>query len=114
MKKAIIEAEASLVTFIQIWEVHSAENQSKWLAIMHRRIALLTEQPGFVSTNLHASVDGKRTAVYAQWTSEELLAQAVSLPEAKQAHEEMAQYGAADGALYRVDRVYLPKERTKG
>ena len=114
MKKAVIEAEASLVTFIQIWEVHSAENQNKWLEIMHRRIALLTEQTGFVSMNLHVSIDGKRTAVYAQWTTEELLSKAVNLPEAKQAHNEMAQYGAAAGALYRVDRVYLPNERTKG
>jgi Antibiotic biosynthesis monooxygenase len=67
MHDAIISADSGNITFIQIWRVSSEDDQERLLKIMHSRVGLLTKQPGFISMSLHASVDGKQTATYAQW-----------------------------------------------
>jgi heme-degrading monooxygenase HmoA len=105
---AVISANPGHVTYVQIWRVSSAEHQERWLETMHGHIGLLTGQPGFLSMSLHASLDGKQTAVYAQWADETSMIAAISLPEAKRSHDDMTRWGTSDGSVYRVDSVYLP------
>jgi pimeloyl-ACP methyl ester carboxylesterase/heme-degrading monooxygenase HmoA len=106
--KAVISTETSFITFVQTWTTSSPENQERWLSTMHRRIGALTGKPGFVSMTLHRSDEGKKIAVYAQWRSEAELVAAVGSPEAKAGHDELAQWGTSEGALYRVADVYGP------
>ena len=108
MQDATISVTVGQVTFVQVWRMSSEDHQQRWLETMHKRIGLLTKQPGFVSMTLHASLDGRQTAVYAQWTDEAALTAAVSLPEAKRSHDEMARWGTSEGSIYKVDSVYLP------
>lgn len=111
--QALISVVPGSVTYVQIWRMSSTQNQRRWLETMHNRIGLLTVQPGFLSMSLHTSLDGKQTAVYAQWANEAALTAAISLPEAKQSHDEMAKWGTPDGSLYRVESVYLPASTNK-
>jgi pimeloyl-ACP methyl ester carboxylesterase/heme-degrading monooxygenase HmoA len=106
--RAVISAASGIVTYVQVWRMSATGNQQRWLETMHSRIGLLTRQPGFLSMSLHASLDGKQTAVYAQWQNETSLTAAVNLPEAKRSHDEMARWGTPDGSLYGVDSVFLP------
>ena len=105
---ALIRAGEDGVTFVQIWEVGGPEAQQRWLAVMHESIHILQRQPGFVTMNLHTSIDGDRIAVYAQWASRETLEAAISDPAAIAAHDRMAKIGSSDGSLYTVESVYGP------
>jgi heme-degrading monooxygenase HmoA len=113
MRDAIISAEPGHMTFVQIWRVSSEDHQRRLLETMHSRVGFLTKQPGFISMTLHASLDGKQTATYAQWTDEASFMEAIGLPEAKRNHDEMTQWGTSEGTLYRVDSVYLPDAISK-
>ena len=106
--QAVISAESGVITFVQIWRMKSKAHQERWLETMHSRIGILTRQPGFLSMSLHTSLNGDRTAVYAQWINESALNAAINLPEAKLSHDEMARWGESDGLIYRVESVYLP------
>ena len=108
MDGATISADSGHITFVQIWRVSSEDHQQRLLETMHIRVGLLTKQPGFISMTLHASLDGRQTATYAQWADESSFAEALSLPEAKRSHDEMTRWGTSEGSLYRVDSVYLP------
>jgi heme-degrading monooxygenase HmoA len=110
MHDAIISADSGHITFVQIWRVSSEDHQRRLLETMHSRVGLLTKQAGFISMTLHASLDGKQTATYAQWADEASFTEAINLPEAKRSHDEMTRWGTAEGTLYRVDSMYLPGE----
>lgn len=105
--QALISVIPGSVTYVQIWRMNSVEHQQRWLETMHSRIGLLTVQPGFISMTLHTSLDGRQTAVYAQWSDEASLTAAISLSEAKSSHDEMAKWGTPEGSLDRVESVYL-------
>jgi heme-degrading monooxygenase HmoA len=54
------------------------ERQSELVAALHEATtAIFAALPGFISANLHASLDGTRVINYAQWASEELYQQAL-------------------------------------
>jgi heme-degrading monooxygenase HmoA len=108
MRDAIISSDSGHITFVQIWRISSAEHQQRLLETMHGSVGLLTKQPGFVSMSLHASLDGKQIATYAQWVDEESFTKATSLPDAKRSHDEMTRWETAEGTLYRIDSMYLP------
>jgi len=100
------------VTFVQIWEVGSAEKQDAWLEMMRERVGALTDKPGFGYMAAHTSQDGKRVAVYANWRDQASLEAGVNTEEAKAGHQALRKHGTPDGAVYRVSDVYLP-DRTK-
>jgi quinol monooxygenase YgiN len=105
---ALIRAGDDGVTFVQIWDVGGPEAQQRWLAVMHESIHILQRKPGFVTMNLHTSIDGNRIAVYAQWASAETLEAAISDPAAIAAHDRMAKIGSSDGSLYTIESVCGP------
>lgn len=96
------------ITFIQVWEVGTPEHQLGWLAAMRENVGALTGKPGFAYLGTHKSDDGKRIAVYAQWSDRASLDAAVSTPEAKAGHQAMRTHGAPDGTVYQVVDVFLP------
>jgi pimeloyl-ACP methyl ester carboxylesterase/heme-degrading monooxygenase HmoA len=98
------------VTFIQLWRIHSVEEQRAWLDAMHRNIHLLQVQPGYQSMSLHPSLDGRNVIVYAQWDSGEALKAAVEQPEVKAARNELDSHGEPEGTIYAIDSVYLSDE----
>jgi pimeloyl-ACP methyl ester carboxylesterase/heme-degrading monooxygenase HmoA len=95
--------------FLQTWLTSSRDNQDGWLATMRKRVGALTRSPGFISMSVHRADDGKRIVVSARWRSEPEFLAAVSSPEAKAGHDELAKWGTTDGgALYKVANVYGP------
>jgi pimeloyl-ACP methyl ester carboxylesterase/heme-degrading monooxygenase HmoA len=103
-----ISPSFSGTTFIQLWRMHSVEQQRAWLDAMHRNIHLLQVRPGYRYMSLHPSLDGRNVIVYAQWDSEEVLNAAVKRPEVKAARDELDRHGEPDGAIYTIDYVAIP------
>lgn len=65
------------ITFVEA----EPENQDQALSVMKQRAEFMSRQPGFVSINLHRSLDGRRIVNYVQWESRDLLQRAHQSPE---------------------------------
>lgn len=66
----IISPEANLVTVINKFSV-DPKNQKKLLEQLDDLRAVVEKLPGFISANVHRSLDGTRVVSYAQWNTKE-------------------------------------------
>jgi quinol monooxygenase YgiN len=67
---AILSLDNNLTTVIIIFTV-KPEQQQELINTIKEFLATVKTQPGFVSANLHKSLDGVKVANYAQWDSME-------------------------------------------
>ncbi|MEM8808810.1 MAG: antibiotic biosynthesis monooxygenase family protein [Cyanobacteria bacterium P01_G01_bin.38] len=79
---ATLDLENQLVTVIVLFKVKEGQ-QAALLEQIKKVLAIAKQQPGFVSSNLHRSLDGLKVANYAQWESETALEHFRQLPEAQ-------------------------------
>ena len=69
--KSVIDPAAETVTLINVFTV-APERADELLDLLDRATEqVMRQRPGFVSANLHRSLDGTRVANYAQWESEQ-------------------------------------------
>jgi hypothetical protein len=108
MSQLTVSAEASTLTFIQLWTFPSQENQKQFILTMKEQFEIIMRTPGFVAMALHPSLDGKYAIVYAQWQSQDAYESGMNDARAKQGHGALAQWGESSGNLYQVDTVFLP------
>ena len=87
------------VILIQVWEVGTSEHQQGWLTTMRENVSALTGKSGFRSLRTHASDDGKRVAVYAQWRDRASLEAAIATPETAVGSETLCNTQTAVAAL---------------
>ncbi|MEO1446257.1 MAG: antibiotic biosynthesis monooxygenase family protein, partial [Cyanobacteria bacterium J06635_11] len=79
---ATLDLENQLVTVIVLFKVKAGQ-QAALLEQIKQVLAIAKQQPGFVSSNLHRSLDGLKVANYAQWESETALEHFRQLSEAQ-------------------------------
>jgi heme-degrading monooxygenase HmoA len=60
-----------VVTLINVFTVAPEDQQRLVDVLVEATQAVMRKQPGFVSANIHKSLDGTRVANYAQWRSRE-------------------------------------------
>jgi heme-degrading monooxygenase HmoA len=60
-----------VVTLINVFTVAPEDQQRLVDVLVEATQAVMRTQPGFVSANIHKSLDGTRVANYAQWRSKE-------------------------------------------
>ena len=78
-----ISKEQTLTTLINVFEVEP-KNQQKLIDILVKATEeTMSKFPGFISANIHRSLDGTRVVNYAQWRRREDLENAVQSPEAQ-------------------------------
>ena len=107
--RSVADGREDSIVFIQTWDVGTADRQQAWLGAMRQRVGALTGKPGFEQLRTHASLDGRRIVVYAQWGDPASVDAAASSPEAKAGHQALREHGTPDGALYRLANVYWPE-----
>ncbi len=66
----IISQDSNLVTVINKFSVEP-ENQKKLVKLLDDLREVVEKLPGFISANVHRSLDGTRVVSYAQWNSTE-------------------------------------------
>ena len=71
------DGSVTQITFIE----PNPGQQDEALAVMAERAAFMARQPGFISIQLHRSLDGKRIINYIQWRNLALLHAAHESPE---------------------------------
>ncbi|MFS2034768.1 antibiotic biosynthesis monooxygenase family protein [Polaromonas sp. CT11-55] len=76
-----INPEAKLTTLVNVFSV-SPENLDRLVALLKEGTdAWISKVPGFVSSSLHTSRDGKRVIIYGQWRSADAIATMRQHPE---------------------------------
>ena len=65
----VIDSDADCITLINTFVVRP-ENQDELIGVLEEATdRVMRFRPGFVSANIHRSLDGKRVVNYAQWRS---------------------------------------------
>ena len=78
-----ISTNNELATVIVIFNVEP-EKQQELLDTVAEFVKTVKQQPGFVSANLHKSLDGLKVANYAQWKTKEDFENFIQNPEIKE------------------------------
>jgi quinol monooxygenase YgiN len=66
-----ISKDNDVVTLINVFTVRSEHQQRLVDVLVNATQTVMRKQPGFVSANIHRSLDGTRVTNYAQWQSPE-------------------------------------------
>ena len=66
-----ISAEQDVVTLMNVFTVAPEDQQRLLDLLIEAAEEVMNELPGFVSANLHKSLDGTKVTNYAQWRSRE-------------------------------------------
>ena len=79
---AQITPDAGVVTLINVFTVKPEDQRALLDLLAEATESVMNRQPGFVSANLHTSLDGTRVVNYAQWQSKEAFERMLNDPEA--------------------------------
>jgi quinol monooxygenase YgiN len=102
---AVISKTNEVVTLINVFTVEP-QNQQKLVDLLTEATeAVMRHLPGFVSANIHKSLDGVRVANYAQWKSREHFEAMLKNPTALPHMEAIMQLAKFDAHLYEVSFV---------
>ncbi len=77
-----ISKDDDLVTLINVFTVAPEDQQRLVDVLVDATQAVMRKQPGFISANIHRSLDGSRVTNYAQWRSREAFEAMFGTPQA--------------------------------
>lgn len=97
-----ISKEATLVTLINVFTVEPENQQRLVDMLVEATEKTMKNIPGFISANIHKSLDGVRVTNYAQWRSREDFEAMLKNPEALSHMEPILEIASNDGHLYEV------------
>ncbi len=101
-----IRTDAPVITLINVFTV-APENQQRLLDVLSEATErVIRSRPGFVSANLHRSLDGTSVVNYAQWRSREDFEAMLQDPAARPHLQEAAQLATFEPHLYEVAFVH--------
>jgi quinol monooxygenase YgiN len=106
MGTTTIAADADVVTLINVFTV-APERADALLELLDEATEqVMRHRDGFVSANLHRSLDGRHVANYAQWSSAEAYQAMLADPVAREHMAAAAAMAEFAPALYRVASVH--------
>lgn len=103
------DEDVSRVTLINVFTV-DPKRQTELVEALERATAeIFVHVPGFISANLHTSLDGARVINYAQWGTEKEYGAALERDDVREHLAESASIaGSYDPTLVRVRSVHHP------
>lgn len=105
-QQTTIDAGADVVTLINVFTVEPSDQQRLVDLLVHATEEVMRHLDGFVSANIHASLDGTRVANYAQWRSMEAFQAMLGNPQAQPHMQAADALGSAEPSLYTVASVH--------
>lgn len=100
---ATIEMTGDVVTLINVFTVDEAKQQALCDLLTEATEKVMRQQPGFVSANIHRSLDGTHVTNYAQWATEDDFRRMLQDPACKEHMAPAAQMAQSfQPVLYRV------------
>jgi quinol monooxygenase YgiN len=102
-----VDADSQQVTLVNVFTVAPGHQDALIDALDRATAEVFVGDPGFVSANLHASLDGTRVINYAQWASADAYEAALARPEVREHIGEAAALAVSyDPTLVRVRAVH--------
>jgi heme-degrading monooxygenase HmoA len=103
-----IKPGSSPVTLINVFSVQPENQQRLVQLLVEATRTVMSKIPGFVSANIHRSLDGTRVTNYAQWRSREDFEAMLKNPKAVEHMGPIQQLASNDAHLYEVSDVHSP------
>jgi quinol monooxygenase YgiN len=105
-RDTVIRVGEPLITLVNVFTVDPAA-QTRLVALLDDATEqVMRHRPGFISANIHASLDGTKVVNYAQWRSQDDF-EAMLADERAQSHmREAAGLAQFEPNLYRVASVH--------
>jgi quinol monooxygenase YgiN len=97
---------ASPVTLINVFAVEPARQDQLVHMLNEATEKTMRHIAGFVSANIHKSLDGKRVVNYAQWRSREDFEAMFKNPQASEHMKAITALASPDAHLYEVSEVH--------
>jgi quinol monooxygenase YgiN len=92
-----------VVTLVNIFRLHDPADQQRLVELLVEATeATMRHQPGYVSANIHKSLDGTQVVNYAQWRSQADFAAMLRNPAAQEHMGRAAALAEFDPHLYEV------------
>jgi len=105
-----ISTRGGIVTIINVFSVEPAKQDALVAVLTRATDETICHMPGFVSANIHRSVDGVRVTNYAQWRTREDLEAMLSNPAAMPHLKEAADLAThVDPHIYEVAEVRIAR-----
>ena len=98
----IIKKDNNVTTLINVFTVDYSNQQRLVDILIETTEQVMNKQEGFISANIHKSLDGTRVVNYAQWESKEAFEKMLKNPKAIVHMNEVLTIAKADGSLYEV------------
>jgi quinol monooxygenase YgiN len=100
-----IREGASPLTLINVFTVEPERQKDLVAALEEATERSIRHRPGFVSVNIHASLDGTRVVNYAQWETREHLEDMLADPTSREHIQKISELAASDPQLYEVSTI---------
>jgi quinol monooxygenase YgiN len=110
MATSIISEKQAGVVIINVFTV-VPQHQQKLIEMLEDATERVMQHiPGFISANLHKSLDGTKVTNYAQWQSKDALQAMLQNPRALGHMQEIEALASREGAIYEVAHVMHPSQ----
>ena|ERR671919_275165 len=97
-----IRQNNNIATLINVFTVEPKDQQRLVDILVEATEKVMSQQEGFISANIHKSLDGTRVVNYAQWESKEALEKMLKNPRAIIHMNDALSIAKVDGSLYEV------------
>jgi quinol monooxygenase YgiN len=106
VSESTIRADAPIVTLINVFTV-DPENQQRLVELWQRATDdVMRHLHGFVSANVHRSLDGTKVINYAQWENQEAFNEMLQNPDASAYVRKLSEIGTPAPILCEVVSVH--------
>lgn len=106
MTTTTIDAEAKVVTLINVFTVAPTRQRALVDKVARDIEEVMRHQSGFISANVHASLDGTHVVNYAQWETEDAFRAMLADPACQERITAANQLANAEPLLYTVESVH--------
>jgi heme-degrading monooxygenase HmoA len=106
-----ISKDNKLVTLINVFTVEPGKQQELVALLIHATESSMCHVPGFISANIHRSLDGTKVANYAQWRSVEDFQSMLKNPAALPHMQQAAALAKFEHGLYEVVETHFNEPR---
>jgi quinol monooxygenase YgiN len=111
MTTSTINKDSKVTTLINVFTVEPNNQQRLVDLLIDVTEKVMSQQEGFISANIHKSLDGTRVVNYAQWKSKEAFEKMLKNPTAITHMNDAFSIATVEGSLYEV--VFVENLNTK-
>jgi quinol monooxygenase YgiN len=97
-----IDKNNDVTTLINVFTVESSKQQRLVDMLIEATEQIMNKQEGYISANIHKSMDGTKVVNYAQWKSKEAFEKMLNNPKAQIHMNDILNIAKSDGNLYDV------------